>query len=158
MKSAESKAEEAVLLAVDAGLRSGLAWFAEDGRVLGYRSTNFGSLHRLKKAVPGILAEFPSLEYLVVEGPRPFDHIWTKIGEKKDLYCRVVPVDTWRKAVLSPGEQRSGCKAKLSAQEKAREIIRQAGAALPTSLNHDAAEAVLIGLWAVGVYLERGEE
>jgi hypothetical protein len=131
-----------------------LAWFGENGELLGYRSTNFGSLPRLKKAVPGILAGFGDLQLLVVEGPKPFDEIWLKVAAKRGLHCERVDVETWRRAVLSSSEQTSGAKAKAAALEKARAIIRQSGAALPTSLNHDVAEAVLIGTWAAQVYFD----
>ena len=39
--------------------------------------------------------------------------------------------------------------AKRNAGELARRVIRGSGAAGPTSLRHDAAEAVLVGLWGV---------
>lgn len=43
------------LLAVDLGLRSGLALYGRDGRLREYRSQNFGSQSRLKRAVPSVL-------------------------------------------------------------------------------------------------------
>ncbi len=44
------------LLAVDLGVRCGLAVFGADGRLLSYRSTNFGSVARMKNAVWGSCA------------------------------------------------------------------------------------------------------
>jgi hypothetical protein len=39
--------------------------------------------------------------------------------------------------------------AKSTADDMARRVIEWCGAARPTSLRHDAAEAILIGLWGV---------
>ena len=46
-------------------------------------------------------------------------------------------------------DQRSGDQAKLMADGIARRIVEWSNAPRPTSLRHDAAEAVLIGLWGV---------
>jgi hypothetical protein len=49
--------------------------------------------------------------------------------------------------------------AKRTAAEVARRIIEWSGAPRPTSLRHDAAEAILIGLWGAIVlgWLDRRE-
>lgn len=59
------------LLAVDLGIRTGLALFDQDGRVKSYQSRNFGTAGRLRQAVRGILHELPNVTWLVVEGGGP---------------------------------------------------------------------------------------
>jgi hypothetical protein len=46
-------------------------------------------------------------------------------------------------------EQENGTDAKKHAGDLARSVIAWSGAKKPTSLRHDAAEAILIGLWGV---------
>ncbi|MBN2428342.1 MAG: hypothetical protein JXK94_08400 [Deltaproteobacteria bacterium] len=57
--------------------------------------------------------------------------------------------ETWHRVFLYPRQQRTGVIAKHSAEERAREIIAWLGGSRPTSLRHDAAEAILIGLWGL---------
>jgi hypothetical protein len=54
-----------------------------------------------------------------------------------------------RYVLLHPSERRDGQAAKRNADRLARAVIEWSGAARPTSLRHDAAEAVCIGLWGV---------
>jgi len=44
-----------VLLAVDIGVKTGLALYGQDGRLLWYRSQNFGSTERLRRGIRGVL-------------------------------------------------------------------------------------------------------
>ena len=57
--------------------------------------------------------------------------------------------ETWRELFLLPRDQQSGAQAKLVAARLARRVIEWSGAPRPTSLRHDAAEAILVGLWGV---------
>lgn len=139
-----------VLLAVDCGLRTGLALFDLQGRLIWYRSHNLGSRQRLKKAVWKILNELDGLSQLVVEGGGDLVEIWRKTAQKRGIKVSVVQATTWRKDLLLSRQQRSGKQAKQVADELAREIIEQSEAANPTSLRHDAAEAILVGWWATG--------
>lgn len=139
----------ASLLAVDVGLRTGLAFFRRDGRLLYYRSQNFGTPLRLRRGVRGLLAESPGLLRLVLEGGGPLGEIWSREALRRELPVRWVSAEEWREGLLLPRERRSGARAKSSALDLAREVITWSGAARPTSLRHDAAEAILIGLWGV---------
>jgi hypothetical protein len=56
---------------------------------------------------------------------------------------------SWRSVFLLPREQRSAADAKRVAARLARVVIAWSGAPRPTSLRHDAAEAILVGLWGV---------
>lgn len=137
------------LLAVDLGVRTGLAAYGDDGRLRWYRSQNFGTAARLRRAVPGLLAHEPDLARVVVEGGGPLEKIWRADGEARGLVVQRVSAEEWRALFLLPREQRSGVEAKRTAGALARAVIAWSGARRPTSLTHDAAEAILVGLWGV---------
>lgn len=137
------------LLAIDLGLRAGLALFAETGELLWYRSTNFGSRGRLKKAVYGVLRDAGPPHRVVMEGSRDLGAIWRRAAEKLGATVEEVSPETWREALLLSRDQRSGADAKEAADGLARQIIAESGAPAPTSLRHDAAEAIAIGWWAL---------
>ncbi len=137
------------LLAVDLGLRSGIALFDATPHILRYRSTNFGSRRRLKKAVYRLIRDAGPPQILVVEGSRDLASIWRKAAEKQGVEVIEVAPETWRRELLEPRRRRSGADAKEAADELAREIIAKCGGDAPTSLRHDAAEAIAIGYWAL---------
>ena len=66
------------LLAVDLGLKSGLALFNRDGTLAWYRSHNFGSRERLKRGIPGILETIPDISAIVMEGGGNLATVWEK--------------------------------------------------------------------------------
>lgn len=141
------------LLAIDLGLRLGLALFGPDGRLKHYRSHNLGAVSRLRRAVPRILDQHATVGWLVAEGDRTLFEIWQREALKRGIEARRISAETWRRVVLLRREQRRGAEAKASADRLARRVIEWSAAKRPTALRHDAAEAILIGLWAV---LERG--
>ncbi|MDO3378191.1 hypothetical protein [Geoalkalibacter halelectricus] len=138
-----------VLLAVDLGLKTGLALYGADARLLWYRSHNFGTSERLKRAVHAILNDIPDLEVLVIEGGGLLAPAWEKEAARRGLRMLRLGAEAWRERLLLPREQRSGSAAKQHADQLARRVIAWSAAARPTSLRHDAAEAILIGLWGV---------
>lgn len=147
----------AALLAVDLGVRTGLALYRDDGRAQWARSQNFGSLTRLRRAAPAILdslqnepapAGTDALAWVVLEGGGATADVWSKEAARRGLRVLVVSAETWRGQLLYAREQRSGEEAKRHAQEMARRVLVWSGAPLPKQLGHDAAEAVLVGLWA----------
>lgn len=137
------------LLAVDLGLKTGLALYGEDGKVIWYRSHNFGTTDRLRRAVHGILKGAPEVSAMVIEGGGNLAVVWEKEALARGVAVHKVGAEVWRQVFLLPREQRSGPDAKRHAGELARRVIDWSGAARPTSLRHDAAEAILIGLWGV---------
>ena len=137
------------LLAVDVGVRTGLACWGADARLRWYRSHNLGDAARLRRAIPGLLDGIPDLARLVLEGGGPLAEAWRSAGEKRALDVVVVSAETWRSLFLLPREQRDGATAKQVASRLARRAIAWGGARAPTSLTHDAAEAVMVGLWGV---------
>ncbi len=137
------------LLAVDLGLRTGLALYGQDGRLRWYRSKNFGSAGSLKRGVHTLLNTIPDLLLLVIEGGGELARIWEKEAGRKNIPVRQIRAEVWREPLLYPREQITGLKAKHFSDNRARCIIEWSGIARPTSLRHDTAEAILIGLWAV---------
>src|SRR5687768_2690904 len=124
------------LLAVDLGLRTGLAMYGADGRLRWYRSQNFGSATRLRRAVHGQLATLPELRWLVLEGGGNLAEIWEREAERRGLEVLRIGAEVWRERLLYTREQRTGAQAKSSADPFARRIIDWSGAPRPTSLRH----------------------
>jgi hypothetical protein len=137
------------LLAVDVGVRTGLAVYRDDGRLIWYRSRNFGAASRLKRAIPALLHEAFDPSYVVLEGGGPLTDHWATAAERSGSHVRRVSAEEWRAVFLLPRDQRSGEQAKRVADGLARRVVEWSDAARPTSLRHDAAEAILIGLWGV---------
>lgn len=137
------------LLAVDAGVRTGLALFGRDGRLRGFRSKNLGNAATLRRAVGAILADAPGLACVVVEGGGPLADAWRFAAERRGARVLMTTAEQWRAALLLPREQRSGAQAKTVALERARAVIAWSGLPGAPCLRHDAAEAILAGLWGV---------
>ena len=99
--------------------------------------------------MPGLLDEAGALRYLVVEGGGALAPAWAGEAAARGIDVRWVSADEWRTALLYPREHRTGEIAKRRADDMARRVIEWSGARKPTALRHDAAEAILIGLWGV---------
>lgn len=137
------------LLAVDAGLHTGLARYGRHGRLVWYRSTNFGARPRLKAGVKALLAGERDIERLVVEGGGDLAEIWEREAGRRGIEVMRVSAEEWREFLLLPRQRADGATAKRQAIEAARLVIEWSGAKKPTSLRHDAAEAILAGMYAV---------
>ena len=140
---------EPALLAVDLGLRTGIASFGENGRLSGYRSQNYGNATRLKRAV---LAVIGGHRIVVAEGARQLGRIWERSAVRLGARFELVAAEDWRPALLSERQRRTGEIAKLEADGLARRIIEWSDLPRPTALRHDAAEAIAMGLWAAVRY------
>lgn len=140
---------EKTLLAIDLGLRCGLALYGEDGRLRWYRSSHFANRAQLKKAIYGILRPIDGLAMIVMEGDRELAAFWRKLADKWEIPTSTIGAEVWRRELLLQREQQSGQIAKETADEMARAIIAWSDLPAPTSLRHDAAEAILIGLHGV---------
>lgn len=137
------------LLAVDLGLKTGLALFRENGKLVWYRSHNFGTTERLKRGVPGILDEITDLAALIIEGGGNLATVWEKEAERRAVPVYRIGAEKWRQMFLFTREQRTGSAAKQHAGEIARKVIEWSGVDRPTALRHDTAEAIMIGLWGL---------
>lgn len=137
----------ASLLAVDLGVRTGLACWGDDGRLRWYRSHNLGNAGRLRRAIPGLLAAEGDLARVVVEGGGPLLGPWQAEAGRRALVVQAVSAEEWRGLFLLPREHGTGAQMKAVADRLARQVIAWAGGPRPTALRHDAAEAILVGLW-----------
>lgn len=137
------------LLAVDLGLRTGLAVYGPDGRLTSYQSRNFGTTTRLRSAVHDLLAEPAPSRWLVMEGGGPLADIWRREAARLGTQTIQLAAEDWRRSLFYDRQYRNGAQAKHSADAMARRVIRWSHAPKPTSLRHDAAEAILIGLYGV---------
>jgi hypothetical protein len=135
------------LLAVDLGLKSGLALYGANGRLRWYRSHNFGSAARLRRAVRRILDDLPGVTDVVLEGGGHLADIWNSEAQRRTIIVRQIAAETWRQQLLYPRQQRSGSSAKQHAKHLARRVIEWSQAPRPTALRDDTAEAILVGLW-----------
>lgn len=139
----------ASLLAVDLGLRTGLALYGPDTRLVWYRSQHYATRTSLRRGVQGLLDACSDTTHLVLEGGGPIANIWVKEAERRGLMVLQIAAEDWRGRFFESKDQRGRYKSKLTAAVLARRIIEWSGAPRPTSLRHDAAEAILIGLWGV---------
>lgn len=140
-----------MLLAVDLGLKTAWSLWDSEGRLCRFESRNFPNRGKMKSGVPSILRSLPSIEVVVAEGDARIAKVW--FGFNKLWETELVQAQVWRRDVLHQREQRSGSQAKVRAIELAGDIIRQDQCGRPDGLNHDTAEAILLGYWAV---LSRG--
>ena len=137
------------LLAVDIGLHTGLAFFSSDRELLWYRSHHVPNPATLKKLVASVLRQQPRPTHLYLEGGGQLADIWIKDAEKLAIPARQLQAHHWRPKFFYQRQHSNRNTAKKEADTLARQVIAKLGGKKPTSLRHDAAEAVLIGLFAL---------
>ncbi len=137
------------LLAIDVGLRCGFASYGEGGRLRGYASRHYRNRTVLRRGAWELLRDTPGAQTLVLEGGGPLADIWEHAARKQQLQVIRLAAQDWRDRLLFPREHPSAAIAKRTAIDMARRVIAWSGAARPTSLRDDAAEAILVGLWGV---------
>jgi hypothetical protein len=103
----------------------------------------------LRRAVHDLLGAIPDLARLVLEGGGPIADIWVLEAQRRGLSVTQISAEDWRGRLLRPRDQQRRNQSKSMADHLARRVIAWCGAPRPTSLRHDAAEAILIGLWGV---------
>lgn len=135
------------LLAIDVGVRSGLALYNDLGKLVWYRSHNFGSPARLRRAIYTILRNLPQVTHLICEGGGPLTQFWLNEAKKRGIKVHSIHAAQWRNDMLYYRQMRNGVEAKQHAMEKAQRIIRWSDIPPSKTMMHDAAEAILIGLW-----------
>ena len=74
---------------------------------------------------------------------------WEREAARRGIGTRQIAAEDWRERFFDPRDRRDRHVAKQSADALARRVIAWSGAPRPTSLRHDAAEAILVGLWGV---------
>ena len=135
------------LLAVDLGLRTGLAIYGPDGRLVSYRSKHFAKTAELRRGVGTILRDTPPLAWIWLEGGGDLATVWEKQAMHRGIDFRQLQAHDWRPTLMLPRQQRNGEIAKREADGLARRVIEWSGIGRPKGeLRHDTAEAILIGL------------
>ena len=141
--------ESQQILAIDLGLRCGYSIYGADGRLRSYSSQQFAGIPQMRRTVAQMLAAAAPLTWLFTEGDLQLAAIWEREAMRQGIRVQRVSVDTWRDALLLPNERRTAASARRQAGVLARRVIDWSGAIAPAALRHDAAAAILIGLWAV---------
>src|SRR5262249_6312932 len=113
----------ASLLAVDLGLRTGLAFYGPDARLVWYRSHHYATRTSLRRGVHGLLAACPDVSHLVMEGGGPIANIWVREAGRRGLSVRLIAAEDWRGRFLVPKYQLGRDRSKLTADVLARRII-----------------------------------
>ncbi|RYF07522.1 MAG: hypothetical protein EOO40_08345 [Deltaproteobacteria bacterium] len=126
-----------------------MALYGQDGRLRWYRSQHFGSVPQLRRAAARIIGETQNLNWILSEGDYSLAAIWERVAMKQNVRVQRVSAEVWRSDLLYQRERQSGVEAKKNAIALARRIIDWSDAPAPTALRHDAAEAILIGMWGV---------
>lgn len=145
---AEGHRPPGTLLAVDLGLKTGFAWIDEAGDVVRYRSTRFPDRGTLRRAVPGIVRERADVTVIVVEGDVALARPWASAARRMGAAFQEVGADVWRADLFPAHERTSGTVAKATADRFARRALELGPTSRPTSLRHDVAEAICLGIWA----------
>ena len=137
------------LLAIDLGVKTGLALFNDSGRLVWYRSHNYGNKRRLKSNIPEIFHSIPDLSIICIEGGGPIADLWKSMAVRHQLETYQVFAEEWRKELFYEREILNGEMAKQNAIDMARKVVVWSGINKPTAMRHDTAEAILVGLWGV---------
>ncbi|GAB1403520.1 hypothetical protein DSECCO2_614690 [anaerobic digester metagenome] len=135
------------LLAVDVGVKTGLALFDNTGKLHWHRSHNMGSVPSLRKAADNIAKTIPDLKYIVAEGGGRIGLVWKKVALRYGKIFLAADARDWRSEMLYSREQRTGLTAKQTAIEMAIHFLKINGTPPPQILIHDSAEAILTGIW-----------
>ena len=144
-----------ILLAIDVGMKAGLAWFDENGTLIKARSTRFANRTTLKRALPAILTEIEGVTEVVLEGQGEVADIFRKGIQRAALPVLQFSAEEWREDMLLPRERRTGQQAKNVAESMALKIARDCGNPPKCAYDDDAAEAVVFGLWYLTHWLKK---
>lgn len=142
------EAGEVVLLAVDVGLRIGLAEYTVDGLLRRCASRHAANRTVLRRLAADTLHGLPGLRCLALEGGGPLAEIWAGLAARRGVEVLRTSAEEWRRELLLGREQRNGRQAKAHALRLAEQVRREHGVKRADALRDDAAEAILLGLWA----------
>ncbi len=138
------------LLAIDAGITCGFAFFCLDShQLLRYRSHNYGNLVRLRRAATAFLADEPTVRAIILEGGGTIADVWVKPARHRTIPIQLISAEQWRVDALLPRDQRRGYIAKKAAIVSARNQINDHATKRTKALRDDTAEAILVGEWAL---------
>ena len=143
--------EKSRFLGIDLGLATGIAAYNRDGRLESVRSRHFQSRDALRAAAGAILDEFPHVHSVIVEGGGELAEVWQRAAAHRGIHLRIVQAHEWRGRFFYPREHRNGPEAKAHALKMAAQVVEWSATkgVSAASLGHDAAEAVMVGLFGV---------
>jgi hypothetical protein len=147
--------EKSRFVGVDLGLATGIAVYGRDGRLESVRSRSFHSRDALRAAAGSILDEIPHVHSMIGEGGGELAEVWLRAARHRGIHARTVHAHEWRPSFLYPREQRDGAAAKAHAMRLAAQVVEWSGTrgvsvgVSGAALGHDAAEAILVGLFGV---------
>lgn len=142
--------EKSRFLGIDLGLATGIAVYSRDGRLESVRSRHFQSKDALRAAAGAILDSIPHVHGVLVEGGGELAEVWQRAAAHRGIHLRAVHAHHWRPMFLYPREQRDGAAAKAHAVRLAAQVIEwSATKGVAPEVGHDAAEAILVGLFGV---------
>ena len=143
--------EKSRFVGVDLGLATGIAIFNRDGRLEGVRSKHFQSRDALRSAAGAILDEIQHVHSVIVEGGGELAEAWQRAAAHRGIHLRIVQAHEWRSKLYYPREHRNGPEAKAHAVKMAAQVVEwsEAKGVASGALGHDAAEAILVGLFGV---------
>ena len=148
-----------LLVAVDLGLRTGLALYSDDGRLLEYEQAVFETSEDLQtkclQLMSGWEAKYQGLDekschitHVAVEGAdASLRHVWRNIVDDH-LHCELLLVkpEEWRADLLLNKEKASGETAKEASRLIARQLVADYGGRIHEGkLSTDVAESILLG-------------
>lgn len=137
------------LLAVDAGLHTGLALYNRANQLLWYRSHHLADQQKLKRLVATLLRSTPQPTHIYLEGGGPLAELWQREALKLERIFVQLHAGQWREQLFYARQHPSGRVAKQQALVMASGVIDHLGHKKPTGLRHDTAEAILIGLYGL---------
>ena len=137
------------LVAVDLGVRTGIAVFGGDGLLVSVGSRNLGRRGRVRPVATALRRELDRVDALVLEGDRSLAPAWQQVFGPRGTQVVLVEAERWRHELLHPRERRDARSAKAAARELAAVAVKELSGRAVTPLRHDAAEAVLIGVWGL---------
>ncbi len=137
------------ILAIDLGLRCGFALFGADGRLRWHRSQRFADTAALKRGVARILSEAGPVTWLFTEGDVRLAAIWERAAMRQGIRVQRVSAEIVREHLRVSHEDQGTPMGRQKSIELARRVAHWSGCAGDEMPHFCAAEAVLIGLWAV---------
>ncbi len=135
------------LLAVDLGLQSGMAMYGANGQLRWYRSQRFANPGQLRRTACRLLSGTEAVSWLISEGDVSLAAVWERVAMRQGVRVQRVSAHAWRDCLLRCPTGTEGPEAQRLTQNLARGVISWSGGSAPASLQQDAAEAILIGLW-----------
>ena len=156
------------LLAVDLGLRTGIAIFNSSGNLIDYSYYHFKSFQFLENDLieffGNISANHSTLSHFALEGDKILQDIWKTaisnyFGDSVSIIA-VLPIE-WRSRMLIPRESTSSRAAKTASREISRQIIWKSGLTntnISRPMNTDTSEAILMGYYVVIDKLKWGSQ